>query len=75
MDGWLAGRHKVPMEANGFVGDRCTYADLSFIRWQRITQLVLSKETFYMDDNSHAKAWLEKMMERPALKKGLARME
>ncbi|SPO05566.1 related to theta class glutathione S-transferase [Cephalotrichum gorgonifer] len=49
------------------VGDKCTYADLSFIAWQRIVPRLLG-DSFY-DKYPRVKAWLDRMHERPLVVK------
>lgn len=53
------------------VGGKCSYADLSFLTWYTIAPMVdpsgaLSKE---LDGNANWKAWLDRLMARPAVKK------
>ncbi|PIG89454.1 hypothetical protein AARAC_009887 [Aspergillus arachidicola] len=49
------------------VGDKCTYADLSFIAWQRNAPR-LCGEGFY-DKFPHAYAWMKRMEARPTVQK------
>lgn len=49
------------------VGDKCTYADLAFVPWQRIAGMI-GGENFY-DKYPKVKAWLDRMQDRPSVKK------
>ena len=52
------------------VGDKCTYADLSFIPWSAI--LARLPEEFKIDSKKefpNYDAWLERITSRPAVKK------
>ncbi|TGO36238.1 hypothetical protein BHYA_0131g00160 [Botrytis hyacinthi] len=49
------------------VGDKCTYADLCFIAWQRWASRYGGEDIY--KDCPHVEAWLERMKTRPAVKK------
>lgn len=54
------------------VGDKCTYADLSFLSWTWVQSFILQDtkvDTEKEYPNYHA--WIERLMARPAPKKVL----
>ena len=54
------------------VGDKCTYADLSFITWAAIIPRVGGDDKIDVKkDFPSYDAWMERMMARPAVKKVL----
>lgn len=53
------------------VGDKCTYADLSFYLWG-LAKGMGWPDKWNNDDLPHHTAWLEKMGERAATKKTMA---
>lgn len=67
LDKWLEGRKE-----GYLVGDKCTYADLSFVNWFKILPMI-----FDGDDSGLAKdfpnwhAWFQRLLARPAVKKVL----
>ena len=54
------------------IAGRCSYADLVFLQWQRVIGMILPKEEYDLEKYPHVKAWVEQMMERDGVKKGLA---
>ena len=48
------------------VGDKCTYADLSFLMWNMMMQNWI--EDFSSDDYPNFKSWHESMLVRPSVK-------
>lgn len=50
------------------VGDKCTYADLSFIAWQGTIPMIFAGEDFY-SKYPKVKAWMDRMEARPAVQK------
>ncbi|KAF2266171.1 glutathione S-transferas-like protein [Lojkania enalia] len=67
LEGHLA-KNKVQGNSDGpwLVGDRISYADLSFVSWQVIgTKKV--PEYFNPDEYPHVKEWIDKMMSRKAI--------
>lgn len=61
LDGALAGKEWL-------VGDKCTYADLSFVAWQRaVVPGLLGPETY--DAFPNVKAWLDRLLARETAKK------
>ena len=56
------------------VGDKCTYADLSFVTWAVIAPFAMG-EDHKLDLKSEYPAyasWMDRLMARPAVKKVLA---
>lgn len=54
------------------VGDKCTYADLSFIPWfQLLPQLFSEEKVDWAEKYPNYHAWMERMLERPAVGKVL----
>ena len=58
---------KVLQDRDWLVGDKCTYADLSFIAWQRRATIFFGSD-FY-DQFPKAKAWMERMEARTTVQK------
>ncbi|CAG7959504.1 unnamed protein product [Penicillium nalgiovense] len=52
------------------VGDKCTYADLSFIAWQRWAPRYGGEDIY--EKFPHVGAWMERMKARPSVQKVLA---
>lgn len=65
------------LQRNGtgwLVGDKCTYADLSFVTWAQIGEGVLKevgKAKGLTEKYPRYAAWIAKMVERPVVKKAL----
>ncbi len=59
LDGVLAGRKYLE-------GDKCTYADLSFIIWQRSILRIIEYDQ--AKDFPNLQAWIDKMSGRPIIK-------
>lgn len=54
------------------VGDKCTYADLSFVTWSLIGQSAMDIEGFEIKKElPNYTAWMERLLARPAVKKTL----
>ncbi|CAI4210949.1 unnamed protein product [Parascedosporium putredinis] len=58
---------KVLQDRDWLVGDKCTYADLSFIAWQRRVTVFFG--TDFYDQFPKAKAWMERMEARATVQK------
>lgn len=60
---------KNPAGSDGpwLVGGKFSYADLSFVPWQNIIAKILDKEEYNPEAYPHVKAWLDKMLARPAV--------
>ena len=56
------------------VGDKVTYADLSFLPWQMAVPFLLGEEEHnkLVKENPHYAAWDKRLMERDAVKKVVA---
>lgn len=53
------------------VGNKKTYADISFIMWHIVIQAIIDKEAFDEDDYPNVKQWITKMRESEPTKKVL----
>ena len=53
------------------VGDKCTYADLSFVTWASITPYILGSHKIDFEAYPNYKAWFDRLTSRPAVKKVL----
>lgn len=51
------------------VGNKFTYADLSFVPWQLLIHMKVSSDEFDVDSFPHVKQWIDTMMSRPTIKK------
>ncbi|OAG40124.1 hypothetical protein AYO21_05602 [Fonsecaea monophora] len=61
LDGWL--------RTHAFlVGDKCTYADLSFVTWAVLVPWLDKDKKIPMSQYSAYNAWLEKLVARPAVR-------
>ncbi|KAI9811839.1 MAG: glutathione S- transferase, nitrogen catabolite repression regulator [Pycnora praestabilis] len=55
------------------VGNKCTYADLSFVTWQNMITFIMKDEVLdTAGDYPNYHAWNERLMARPAVKKVMA---
>jgi GST-like protein len=54
-----------------FAGDEYTIADIAFLPWIRQGAIVPFTQDLPLNDNANLKAWLERVLERPAVQKGL----
>lgn len=73
LEGWLAKQKEQFPDTDGpwLVGNKLSYADIAFISWQNIIQLVIVKDQFDIDEYPLVKEWVAKMTARPAVKKVL----
>lgn len=64
---------KVPDGSDGpwLVGNKYSFADIAWISWQRLVTKIHSVEEYNPDDYPHVKAWLDKLLARPAVQAGL----
>ena len=54
------------------VGDKCTYADLSFVTWGVMVPFLTGEQhEINFDEYPNYKAWMERLNARPAVKKVL----
>lgn len=51
------------------VGDKCTFADLSFLTWHGLIDWIGKDEPIDMSSFKNYNAWIERLMARPAVKK------
>ena len=52
------------------VGGKCSYADLSFIMWYMLVDLIdQKKECHFETECPNYSRWMKAMLERPAVKK------
>jgi glutathione S-transferase len=70
LDGHLA-KQKVNGEGDGpwLVGNKISFADISFLSWQMIVQVFMTKEQYDANDWPHVKLWTENMLKRKGLRK------
>ncbi|GIJ81585.1 hypothetical protein Asppvi_000084 [Aspergillus pseudoviridinutans] len=74
LEGHLA-RQPVATGGDGpwLVGGKCSFADLAWISWQFIITAIIQPDDGYtVEDYPHVKDWLDRMMARPGVKKGMA---
>lgn len=50
-----------------------SYADLTFIMWQRMLPMACSKEEYDPDAYPHVKQWLERMNQRDSVREAWKR--
>lgn len=77
LDAWLAKQKLEYADAPGFdgpwlVANKLTYADLSFITWQTVIELFVSKEEYSIDNFHNLKDWMERMKAKPNVGSTLA---
>ena len=53
------------------VGGKYSYADLAFVSWQTVVLKIHSTDEYNPEDYPHVKAWIDKILERPAVQAGL----
>ncbi|KAK3689660.1 glutathione S-transferase Ure2-like protein [Podospora appendiculata] len=78
LEGWLTEQKKLyPGSGDGpwLVGNKFSYADISFVSWQVIISEVVTNDEFAPDDFPVVKDWLARMMSRPAMKAALGAKE
>ena len=51
------------------VGDKCTYADLSFVTWYAIANYAAGPHKIDWEAYPNYKAWMDRLSSRPAVKK------
>ena len=54
------------------VGNKYSYADISFISWQTVILKVHTVDEYNPDNYPHVKAWVDRILARPAVQAGLA---
>jgi glutathione S-transferase len=78
LEGCLAQQEEQHGSGNGgpwLVGDKLSYADLSFVQWQLVIAMLLPSEEYSLDKFPQVKAWIEKMTAREPVKKALESMQ
>ncbi len=70
LEGWLAQEEGKRGETNGpwLVGNKLSYADLSFFPWQFVIGLAMS-DVYDQKEFPHVQEWYDRMLARPAVKK------
>jgi glutathione S-transferase len=68
LDTWL-------QKHTSLVGDKCTYADLSFVTWAVLVPWLDKGKKIPMTQYGAYNAWLERLVTRPAVKKVLSLLE
>ena len=53
------------------VGNKYSYADISFVQWQNVIALIAQKEDYDVDAYPFVKAWLERIGNRAEVKRAL----
>lgn len=53
------------------VGNNYSYADLSWISWQTIIERLVDKSEYDIEKYPHVKSWVQRILAREAVKKGL----
>ncbi|KAK9455949.1 putative glutathione S-transferase Ure2-like protein [Dipodascopsis uninucleata] len=76
LDEHLASKKKEMGDAAGdgpwLVGDKLSYADISFVPWQKVASVVLSKDEYDESKFPHLSEWLGKLYSRESVKSVLA---
>lgn len=77
LDAWLAKQKLEYTATPGFdgpwlVANKMSYADLSFITWQTVISMFLSKEEYSIDSFPNLKDWIERMNAKPKVGSTLA---
>jgi glutathione S-transferase len=72
LNGWLAQEKKKYADTDGpwLVGNKLSYADISFIAWQSVMEAAL-KDVYNQAKFPHLQEWYTRIMSRPAIKKAL----
>jgi glutathione S-transferase len=73
LEGWLSQQKDKYPDTNGpwLVGNKFSFADVSFVSWQQIIAMIIAKDQYNIDDYPLVKEWIEKIAARPAVKKVL----
>lgn len=73
LDGWLAKQKQVHGSGDGpwLVGNKLSYADISFVSWQEVISILIQKEDYDVDEFPLVKEWLDKMHKKESVKAGL----
>lgn len=75
LESWLAKQKEVYPETNGpwLVGNKLSYADISFLQWQRVIPMIMTEEQYNIKDFPLLEAWIGKMMARKTVARALDR--
>lgn len=71
LDKWLAKQKEEHGTGNNgpwLVGDKVTYADISFVPWQRVAKF-FKEDGYNMEEYPHVQEWFDKLASRPPIKK------
>ncbi|KAF5860633.1 glutathione S- transferase, nitrogen catabolite repression regulator [Aspergillus alliaceus] len=74
LEGWLEKQASAESkEGDGpwLVGAKLSYADLAFVPWQRAIGVMVSTTDYDLEKFPFVKGWLERMLEREAVKVGI----
>lgn len=73
LEGWLAKQKEENSHTDGpwLVGNRISYADISFIQWQRVIGMILKADQYDVKRYPMLEEWISKMLARDAVKRGL----
>ncbi|KAL2751787.1 hypothetical protein ACRALDRAFT_1037559 [Sodiomyces alcalophilus JCM 7366] len=55
------------------VGGKYSLADLSFVSWINVVTIIFDKSDYNLEDYPKVKDWVDRMLERPAVKAGLGK--
>ena len=66
LEGYLAKQEK-GADGPWLVGGKCSYADLSFVQWQRVIGMVMGKDEYDLDNFPVLKEWVGRMTSRKAV--------
>lgn len=77
LEGYLVEQKKDKGGRDGpwLVGNKLSYADLAFIPWQGLVEMIFGQEGYNMDEFPHLREWLVKMRSRETVKKVLKGMK
>jgi glutathione S-transferase len=70
LDGWLAQQKKEYANTDGpwLVGNKLSYADISFIPWQHVMEVAL-KDVYDQAKFPHVQEWFNRITSRPAVQR------
>ncbi|KAK5451753.1 hypothetical protein LTS15_008013 [Exophiala xenobiotica] len=76
LEGWLTQQKEKHSGGDGpwLVGNKISYADISFLTWYAIMPMVMSKEEFDMAEFPVMYDWVKRMVSREKIKTGLKKM-
>lgn len=75
LDRWLEKQKKENPSTDGpwLVGKRISYADIAFVQWQRVIRMFFQGDGYDVKQYPLVDEWLEKMLARDNVKRGLER--